>query len=829
MQQLRFAFRTLFKAPFVTIVAVLSLGLGIGANTAMFSMFNQVLLRPLPVVAPNELVNLGAPGPKNGSTSCNQAGDCDQVFSYPMFRDLEREQKVFTGIAAHNGFGSFVGYRNVTLPEDGEEISGSYFGVLGVQAAVGRLIDDRDDLPAGGASVAVLSHEYWLSRFSGDPAVLGASIVVNGQPVTVIGVAPRGFEGTTKGRRPAVYVPFTLHQIADAKVFTNHSDYWMYLFARRKPGVTLEEARAGINVPYATLIAAEAPDQKGLSEQKQNEFKAKRVTAVDGRQGQSSVLVSARTPMIVLLTVTGVVLLIACANVANLLLARAAGRAAEMAVRLSIGASRGQLVRQLLLESCLLSMLGGLTGLLFMRGTHTLIVTQLPTSMTASSQPEWSGTVLGFTFLISLVTGVLFGLFPALHSTRPDLATTLKNQSGQPSGAKAAARFRAALVTLQIALSMGLLACAGLFTKSLVNVTRVDLGVKIDHLITFGLNPRRIGYTAQRSRQLFERLDERLRAVPGVIAVSEARVPVIAGNNSSTGISVEGYVPEPGASTSCRFNEIGSDYFRALGSPLLSGRDFAASDAVGAPKVAIVNESFVKKYNLGNPIGRHFRRGGKETDAFDIEIVGLARDAKYSDVRADVPAVFYLPYRQNDQTGSLTYYVRTALDETALTGQVRPIVAELDGNLPVTTLRTMAQQIDNNMAQDRLVTVLSSTFAALATVLAAIGLYGVLSFTVSQRTREFGLRMALGASPAMVSALVLRSVLWMTLIGGAIGLGAAMYVAKLSASLLFQMSTYDPFVLSAAIALLMLVALVAGLVPAVRASRVDPMIALRQD
>ncbi len=833
MRQLRFALRTLFKTPFVTSVAVLSLGLGIGANTAMFSLFNQVLLRPLPAPAPDELVNLGAPGAKNGSTSCNQAGDCDQVFSYPMFRDLEREQQVFTGIAAHKLFGANIGYKNVTLPEDGVEVSGSYFDVLAVKPAIGRLLNRKDDPAVGESPVAVLSYEYWQSRFNADPAAVGTPIVVNGLPMTVVGVAPRGFEGTTRGSRPTVFVPITLRSQLEAPFsgFEARDNYWIYLFARRKPGVSMEQARAGINVPYSTLISqVEAPEQKGLTEQKLAEFKAKRVTVGDGRQGQSYVLTTARTPMIVLLSVTGVVLLIACANVANLLLARAAGRAGEMAVRLSIGASRAQLVRQLLLESCLLALLGGIAGLLFMRGTHALVVSQLPTGMTGSARPEWSMTVLLFTFGLAIFTGLLFGIFPAFHSTRPDLATTLKNQAGQPSGAKAAARFRAVLVTVQIALSMGLLACAGLFTKSLINVTRVDLGVKIDHLITFGLNPRRAGYTPARSQELFERLEQRLSAVPGVTGVSEARVPLIAGSNSSTSIGVEGFVPEPGASTSASFNEIGPGYFRTTGMSLVAGREFTAADTLGAPKVAIVNEAFQKKYQLGpNPIGRRMRRGGKNGADYDIEIVGLAHDAKYSQVRAVAPPVFFTPSRQDDQIGSISFYVRTALDEAALTEKIRPIVAELDANLPVTSLRTMTQQIENNTSQDRLVSVLSASFAGLATLLASIGLYGVLSFTVSQRIREFGLRMALGATPAKVRGLVLRSVLWMTLIGGAIGLAAAIYVARLATSLLFEITSYDPVVLSAATLVLALVALGAGLVPAHRASRVDPMKALRQD
>jgi predicted permease len=831
MRELSLAFRRLRGTPFVTIVAVLSLGLGIGANTAVFSLFNQVLLKPLPVAAPDALVNLASPGPKNGSTSCNNAGDCDQVFSYPMFLDLAREQQVFTAIAAHWSFGANVGYGGETRSEDGVEVSGSYFGVLGLQPAAGRLIAPSDTETIGGASVVVLSHDYWTVRFDQDPAIVGQTLVVNGQALTVIGVAPPGFDGTTRGTRHRVFVPITLRGLMEPgfEDFDNRRSYWAYLFARLRPGVTVEKAEAGINVPYQAIVTGvELPLQTGLSDDRLAEYSAKRVTLEAGSRGQSYVLGRAQTPLLVLQAVTAVVLLIACANIANLLLARSAGRASEMAVRLSIGASRGRLVRQLLVESCLLAFFGGLAGLVILRWTVQLVASRLPFGSLDPAVSQVSVGVLLFAAGLSLATGVIFGLFPALHATRPDLASTLKGQAGQPSGARSAARFRSALVVVQIALSMGLLTTAGLFTRSLFNVSRVDLGVEVDHVLTFRLDPRRNGYDPPRVRQFFSDVLERLGATPGVTDVSASIVPLIAGSNSSTSISVEGFDPAEGERTSTSFNVVTPGYFRTTGMSMLAGRDFTSSDTEAGPGVAIVNEAFARRFGLGpNPVGRRMRRGSGGNDPLDIEIVGLVRDAKYSQVRADVPAVFFLPVAQINTTSALSFYVKTPGDPATMRDAIRPLVASLDPNLPVQRLYTMSEQIAQNVSSDRVMSTLSATFAGLATALAAIGLYGVLAYTVSQGTREFGLRMALGATPIGLQALVLRQVLWMTVIGGAIGLGLAAGAGHMARALLFEIGSADPIVFALSAVVLAVVALAAGFIPSRRASRVDPMRALR--
>lgn len=831
MPNLRLAFRTLFRTPFITVVAIISLALGIGANAAIFSLFNQFLLRPLPVPAPQELVNFASPGPKQGSTSCNNAGGCDSVFSYPMFRDLEQKQTVFTGIAAHRTFDANLAYRGQTAKGDGMLVSGTYFPVLRVNPARGRLIDQNDDRAAGQSNVVVLSHSYWRQRFEGSPAVVGDSLVVNGQPMTIVGIAPEGFEGTTLGTRPKVYVPITMRNLMQPGFngFERRQSYWAYLFARLKPGVTIEQARTAINPPYhAILNEVEAPLQKGMSEQTLARFKAKALVVEPGARGQSSVSAEAFAPLTVLLCVTGIVLLSACANIANLLLARATRRSGEMAIRLSIGASRGNLIGQLLTESVVLASLGGLAGLVVAGWTLKLIAAMMPGEDAGMIAFELDARVLVFLAAVTIGTGLFFGLFPALHSSRPNLVTTLKGQSGQPGGSRSAKWFRSTLATTQIVMSMALLAIAGLFTKSLFNVGRVDLGLEPDNVITFGISPELNAYKPEQSRALFERIEDELASQPGVTGVTAALVPLLSGSNWGTNVSVQGFKADADADTHANYNEVGPAYFTTLGVPLLAGREFTRSDGKGAPKVAIVNEQFAAKFNLGrDAVGKRMERGN--SGKLDIEIVGLVKNAKYSEVKDAIPALFFTPYRQDDGLGFITFYVRTARDADQFVGTIPVLVGRIDPSLPVENLRTLRQQVRENIVLDRLVTTLSAAFAGLATLLAAVGLYGVLAYMVAQRTREIGLRMALGAAPGRMRAMVLRQVMWMTLVGGAIGLTLAWLAGRGAESLLFEIKGYDPVVLTASAVLLALVALAAGFIPAHRASRVDPMYALRYE
>ncbi|MCA1585289.1 MAG: ABC transporter permease, partial [Acidobacteria bacterium] len=534
MRHLTLALRTLFRTPFVTLVAVISLALGIGANAAIFSMFDQMLLRGLPVHAPDDLVSFKAPGPQPGSQSCNQAGECDEVFSYAMFRDLERAQSSFTGIAAHRLFSTNLAFRGQTLNGDGVLVSGSYFPLLGLQPALGRLLGPDDDRTIGQSPVVVLSHTYWRTRFDRNPTILNEPLIVNGQALTIVGVAPEGFEGTTLGARPQVFVPITLRgQMQPGFTgFENRRSYWAYLFARLKPGVSREAAQTAVNGPFRAILEdVEAKLQVGMSDQTMGRFKAKQIILDPGYRGQSSLHEDAQVPLLLLLGVTTFVLLIACANIANLLLVRGAGRAGEMAVRLSIGASRWQLVGQLLVESLVLAALGGVLGIVVSRWTLDLIASLLPPEAASTMNFALDRTVMMFAAMLTLGTGLLFGLFPALHSTSPDLVSTLKEQAGQKGSSRGAARFRATLATTQMALSMALLVCAGLFTRSLWNVSRVDLGVNVENVVTFAVSPELNAYTPDRARALFERLEDDLAALPGVTDVAASLVPLLSGRN----------------------------------------------------------------------------------------------------------------------------------------------------------------------------------------------------------------------------------------------------------------------------------------------------------
>ena len=832
MGSLKFAIRTLFRTPFVTAIAIVSLALGIGATAGIFSVFHQVLLQSLAVPDPSELVNLSAPGPKPGFGSCGRAGDCDVVFSYAMFRDLQKTQTVFTDIAAHVGFGANLAYEAQTSSGEGLLVSGSYFPVLELQPALGRLLNSNDDKLVGESRVVVLSYNYWSSRFGLDPTILNKQVIVNGQSLTIVGVAPKGFDGTTIGMRPAVFVPITLRSVLDADTgWSLRTDYWAYLFARLRPGVTIEAARASLGTQYHAIINdVEAPLQKDMSAQTMARFRAKSILLAPGGRGQSSVPDEAKTPLRLLLGVTAFVLLIACANIANLLLARSAARAGEMAIRLSIGASRARLIGQLLTESLLLAVLGGIAGLVVAHWTLVLVTSLLPPEVQHTITFSISGTVILFGIGLTFATGLLFGLFPALHSTRPDLVSTLKNQAGQPSGAKGAARFRLLLATSQIALAMMLLASSGLFVKSLLNVSRVDLGFKVDHVATFGLSPDLNGYSFDRTRLFFQHLEDELRAEPGVTAVTVSNVPILAGRNRQRDVAVQGFNAGPDTDSNSHYNKVGPGYFSALGIPLIAGREFTDADTVNSARVAIVNQTFAKKFGLGSDaVGKLMGAGNGYRSKLDMTIVGVVEDAKYSEVKQKVPPQFFMPYRQDKELGGMHVYVRTSGDVVPAASAITAVVKRLDPNLPIEELETLPEQVRNNTFLDRMMTTLSAAFALLATLLAAIGLYGVLAYTVAQRTREIGLRMALGAAPDRVRGMVLRQVAIMTLVGVLVGLAGALGVGKGAQSILFQMTGADPTVLALSAVALALVALCAGFIPAHRASRVDPMRALKYE
>jgi predicted permease len=690
-----------------------------------------------------------------------------------------------------------------------------------------------DDQTIGEHPVVVLSHHYWANSLGSDPSVLNQTIIVNGYSMTVIGVAARGFNGPTLGARPDVFVPLTMrsqmHRNWDS--FEDRRNYWAYLFARLKPGLSIDQAKSQLNTLYSGIInEVEAPLQDGMSAATMERFRAKEIVVEAGARGQSSMHGEVSRPLTLLFAITAVVLLIACANIANLLLAQGANRSQEMAVRGSLGASRSGLISQLLTDSFVLAALGGAASLIVAHWTLQITATVLPPEATSMMELGLHPSVVVFAALVSIGTGFLFGLYPALHSTRPDLMTLVRAGTGQASGARAAARFRSSLVTAQIGLSMALLIAAGFFVKSLANVSRVDLGVNVGNVVSFGVSPQLNGYEPEDSQIFFRRLEEELSAIPGVTDVSAALIPILTGENWGTDVSVEGFESGPDIDDNARFNIVGPGYFSTMGMPLLSGREFLISDAAGAPQVAIVNEAFTRKFGLEgrDAVGRWMSRSDMATD-LDIQIVGLIGETKYNDVKRDSPPLFFTPYMQTSWLGNMTYYVRTSLDPPLVMQAIPGVVKSLDANLPVEDMKTLEQTVRENVVLDRLISTLSAAFAVIATALAAIGLYGVLAYTVALRTREFGLRMALGANSGMVRSMVLWQVGRMTLIGGSLGIAAGLGAGRAARSLLYGHEGTDPFVIAAVAVLLTLVALGAGYIPARRASKVDPMGALRYE
>jgi predicted permease len=832
MTALRLTVRSLARTPLYTLTAIFSLALGIGATTAIFSMMDRVLLRQLPVKDPAQLAFLYHPGPLQGSSSTSEQGG--PAFSYPMFREMQAQQTAFTGLAGSYQVAASAGYNNAAANATALLVSGNYFELLGVGAAMGRVFDENDDRDPGAHPLVILSHAYWTSRFGADPSMLNQTMVVNGRGMTIVGVAQKGFSGEKPGTLPELFVPISMKKemTPDWDGIKDRKDYWVTLFGRMKPGETLEQAATAINITYQPQLQQDIALLTNRNESTLEKYRAKKILLKPGHYGRGQLREQSRKPLQLLLAMTILVLLIACANVANLQLTRALARSRETAVRLALGASRRQLVGRLLLESAIVASAGALLGLAVAYGTQRGILAALPPRtldpkvLTATLDAR----MLTFALLLAAVTMLIFGLYPALQASKAELTSALRDQSNQTTASRSTGLFRKGLVTLQTAISLLLLVSAGLFGKTLLNLSRVDLGVRVDHLMSFSLTPKLNGYDDPRSMQLGRQLLERLRAIPGVINATTSRVPAIGGSSSSGNMTVEGFTAKGEDDANSSFNEVGTDYFRTLGVPLIAGREFSDDDRPGAPKVAIVNQAFVKHFvGTRNPLGVRVYRGGGNDVKLDTTIVGVVRDAKYSSMKAPAPPVYYTPYAQATRQRSNYFYVRTATDPLQVAGAIRAAVAELDPNLPLTNLRTMQAQIDVNVANERLLSMLTGTFAALATLLAAIGLYGVLAFNVARRTREIGIRMALGATTPQVRRLVVREVAVMIGIGMAAGLGAALAASRLIESVLFETKPADPLVYTAAAGILGLIALAAAYVPARRATGVDPMIALRYE
>ena len=830
MARLRFAWRSLAKAPLLSLVVILSVGLGIGANTAIFSLLHQILLNSLPVDRPEELVSVTSPEDfKSGRNSTNDSGGGQFIFSYPMFRELEKHSQGLSGIGAFRALEANLSFGKQTVAGSMLVVSGGYFPTLGVRPLMGRMLTPQDDAGAGNA-VAVLSYGYWADRLGGETDVLNQPLRINGQMFTVVGVAPKGFSGTTLGSESDVYVPLVFKPLLTPNWNGTDvwSDYWLYLIARPQRGFSRTQAEAALNSVYAGLVEQQSKMPKFFYQKRLDRFLHSRLTLKDGSHGQSALRDESRSPLLILMCATVLVLLIAMANAANLLLARSAARRREMAIRAAMGAGRGELMGQMLTEALLLAAAGGVAGLAFAVVTLKLLLAELSGDTPihyVQAQLEWP--VLLFGLGLSVLTGLLFGLYPAWEAARSSSAATLKTESGQSSGTAASARVRKVLVCAQVMVSAVLLIPTGLFLKSLVNLMHVDLGMKTENVIGFSVSPALNGYKQAQTHALFERIESEMAAIPGARGVAAALVPLIAGNNWGTDVTIAGAKETKGDNNS-RFNEVGPGFFGKMGIPLISGREFTESDSAAGPKAAVVNETFVKRFLEGrSPLGVQF--SGNSGPATDITIVGVVKDSHYSSVKDAAPPLFYRPWRQDKQLNGLYFYVRSALPERQMVPQIRRVMASLDRDLPLEDLRTLDEQIRLNVMQDRIVLQLAAVFAVLATALAMLGLYGVMAHSVTRRTREIGIRMALGAEPGRIRGMVMRELLWILIAGLVTGVPAAMLLARYTETQLFGVKARDLMVVVSAVLALTVTAIAAGYLPARRAARVNPLEALRYE
>ncbi len=818
-QDLRYGARMLLKNPGFTLIAVITLALGIGANSVIFSLVNALLLRPLPVDKPESLVAV-----YTSDFSSTQFG----ASSYPDYIDFRDRNQVFSGMVAYTTTPFSLNIDGTNERAFGEIVSGNYFSTLGVTPALGRGFLPEEDRTPGERPVALISHKLWQNRFGGDPGVVGRVVKLNGHPFTIVGVAPEKYSGLLRGIAVDLWVPAMMMKQAlpgsDNLVARGSRSF--IVMGRLKPGATLDQAQTNFRAIAEQLF-------KEWPQQWENIRKESRVISLVP-ESEARVMPDFRTPLVIfmamLMTVVGLVLLIACANVANLLLARATARRKEIAIRLSLGAGRGRLIRQLITESVMLASLGGIAGLLLAGwGADLLMAFKPPVQVPIEIDLRADWRVLGFTFGLSLLTGVIFGLAPALAVTRPDLVASLKDESGAGSGR---GRLRGALVIAQVSLSLMLLICSGLFIRSLRNAGSVDPGFDADNLLLMSMDLKLQGYTESAGRNFTAQLLDRVRALPGVEAASLAEYLPLGLDGSRRGVTIEGYIAQPGESTEVGSAAVAPGYMETLRIPLLRGRAFTEQDREGTPGVVMINEAFARRYWSGqDPIGKRIQMGMARSGPNDspyLEVVGVVKDGKYSTLGEEATPFFYLNLAQRYQS-SPTLLLRARGNPLDALPAVRNEIAALDKNLPLYDVKTMRQHLALALLPARLAGSVLGVFGLVALILAAAGIYGVMAYSVAQRTREIGVRMALGANTGAVLKLVLRQGMTLTLIGVAIGLSASLALTRLMKSLLFGVSATDPLTFIVLALLLALVALTACYIPARRAAKVDPIAALRCD
>lgn len=822
---LRFVVRSLSKSPLFVVVAVASLALGIGANSAIFSLLDQVMLRMLPVKNPQQLVLVDWDGTFSGRAQN------DHAFSYPMyvaFRD--KNPGVFQGLLAHFPTSMDVRSKGTAERATGELVSGNYFDVLGVRTAIGRTLTPEDDKVKGGEPYVVLSYGYWQRRFGGNAAILNQTIDVNDHPMTVVGVAQRDFKGTDVGATADVFVPMMMKaQVTPTwDDLDNRRSIWLNIIGRLQPGVPADKARAALTVVYHQELAEELKSMPGTSAQFRKHFLANKLIFKDAAKGISELRSRFSTPLVLLMAMVGTLLLIACANVANLLVARAAMRQREIAIRFSLGATSGAIVRLVLIESLLLSLMGGAFGLLIASWTGSLLIHILPfqdVEKVFSTTPD--SRMLLFTFGLSALTALVFGLIPALQATRSELAPTLKSEATSVIGS-GHVKLRKGMVAAQIALSLLLLVGAGLFSHSLYNLMSSNSGMRTDHVLEFTMDPSLAGHSSEQIRRLIREVQNRLLSMPGVQQATGAENALLSRNNSMATTRAEGYLAKEGENLNPNINGVLPGFFATMGIPLISGREFSDRDQFGAPKVAIVNESFVRFFfHHQDPIGRHIGFGDPTTAKMDMEIVGVVKDAKGVDLKETAARYVFIPALEDEHPNEITFYLRTQNDPKGVMDSVRRTVRQIDAGLPIYNVKALATQINETHYTDRLVAFLSAAFGLLATLLASIGLYGVMAYTVARRTREIGIRMALGAQRNTVLWIVMQEVLLLTGVGMAVGLPSAFALGRLVQDQLFLLRAHDPITLISATVVLAVVSAIAGYLPAYRATRIDPMQALR--